>query len=115
MAEGLGREAIGFIDRVLAEERDADMLQLKGRILRWQGRLEDAAACFAQAVEAGMPIDVMVEDRMELAFLQRDFIRLTDLAHGISGLAYQPPRLARALRHWRKKGDRLSAGMPAAE
>ncbi len=115
LAESQAQEAIGFIDRVLAEEPDAEMLQLKGRILRWQGKLDDAGVCFSLAIAAGMPVDVMLADQMELSFLQRDFVRLVTLAREVSGQDYRPPGLSRTLEHWRAEDRRLSAETLAAE
>jgi len=112
LAEKLVREANGFVDRVLADGPDADMLQLKGRILQWQGHLDKADVCFSQAVTAGMPEEVMAADWMELAFLRRDFDRLVQLAEVLSEQDYLPSRLARAHCHWWEEGGRAAHCQP---
>ncbi len=100
MVAELEKQAVNYAERVLESKPDTDMLLLKGNILMKQHQLEEAKACFLEAVDSGLSQSSVDIQLLEIAYLSRDFNEVTAIASELKRQKCHATRQARAIKHW---------------
>lgn len=85
-------QAQGYLEQALTYDAAPapGMLFLKGRILLTQGKIEDASATIAQALELGLSPASALPYLAEIAFMQRNFDLVTQYMEQVSRLHIAP-------------------------
>jgi Flp pilus assembly protein TadD len=70
VALGRSGDARRYLQRAVAHEPDAVLMTMLGRVARIEGNIDDAEACFRQALRLN-PRDVEAADNLSLTLRQR--------------------------------------------